>query len=146
MSIVVRIAESQNHRCCYCRHPMIRHVHQDRQPTPRNAATKDHVIPRAYGGATTYENMVAACLQCNNLRGEIDAVTFYNIMHKWFKKHPELHTVWHQIPYAELRELKIICLLTYERQLRGQAIRYIEMAFRHNNFTWQRRQLLRALS
>lgn len=142
MSIVVRITESQNHRCCYCGHLMIRHLHQNGRPTPRNAATKDHVLPKTYGGATTYENMVAACLQCNNLRGEIDAITFYNIIQKWFKKHPELYETWHQIPYPQLRELKIVCLSTYERQLRGQAKRYVEMAFRHDTFTWQRRQLL----
>jgi len=29
----------------------------------------DHVIPRARGGEDTWENLVAACLPCNNKKG-----------------------------------------------------------------------------
>ncbi len=35
-----------------------------RQPG-RAALTLDHIVPRAQGGATTWENIVAACRDCN---------------------------------------------------------------------------------
>jgi 5-methylcytosine-specific restriction endonuclease McrA len=31
--------------------------------------TVDHVVPKIYGGADTWENLVAACLKCNNSKG-----------------------------------------------------------------------------
>lgn len=38
-------------RCTYC---------------PNAATTIDHIIPQSQGGATSYENCVAACFKCNN--------------------------------------------------------------------------------
>ncbi len=32
--------------------------------------TVDHVIPRQMGGQDTWENLVAACPECNNLKGQ----------------------------------------------------------------------------
>ena len=32
--------------------------------------TFDHVIPRSRGGADSWENLVACCLRCNNLKGD----------------------------------------------------------------------------
>jgi len=29
----------------------------------------DHVIPRSRGGASTWENLVACCIPCNNRKG-----------------------------------------------------------------------------
>lgn len=34
------------------------------------ATTIDHVIPRSRGGADSWENLVACCLRCNNLKGD----------------------------------------------------------------------------
>lgn len=31
--------------------------------------TVDHVVPKIYGGADTWENLVCACLECNNRKG-----------------------------------------------------------------------------
>jgi 5-methylcytosine-specific restriction endonuclease McrA len=31
--------------------------------------TVDHVIPKIYGGADSWENLVCACLECNNKKG-----------------------------------------------------------------------------
>jgi len=45
-------------RCQYCR-----------QRVPRHEATYDHVIPRAHGGRTTWENVVIACFPCNQRKG-----------------------------------------------------------------------------
>ncbi|MEW6755113.1 MAG: HNH endonuclease [Candidatus Latescibacterota bacterium] len=32
--------------------------------------TIDHVVPRKYGGQATWENLVCACVTCNNRKGE----------------------------------------------------------------------------
>lgn len=32
--------------------------------------TLDHVLPRSRGGASTWENLVAACRRCNNRKGD----------------------------------------------------------------------------
>ncbi|MGB8658348.1 MAG: HNH endonuclease [Candidatus Zixiibacteriota bacterium] len=31
--------------------------------------TVDHIIPRIYGGKDTWENLVCACITCNNIKG-----------------------------------------------------------------------------
>jgi len=41
------------HRCAYC---------------GKNASTIDHVVPRSRGGADSWENLVACCLRCNNVK------------------------------------------------------------------------------
>ncbi|MFV0375485.1 HNH endonuclease [Microbacterium sp.] len=42
-------------RCAYC---------------GTGATTIDHVLPRSRGGAETWENLVACCLRCNNVKGD----------------------------------------------------------------------------
>jgi len=42
-------------RCAYCGH---------------SATTVDHVLPRSRGGADSWENLVACCLHCNNVKGD----------------------------------------------------------------------------
>lgn len=34
------------------------------------ANTIDHVLPRSRGGADSWENLVACCLRCNNVKGD----------------------------------------------------------------------------
>jgi len=51
-----RLSEAQNHRCAYCGVRM-------EQPTI------DHVRPLSKGGALGWENAVAACLPCNQMKG-----------------------------------------------------------------------------
>lgn len=43
------------HRCAYC---------------AKGASTIDHVLPRSRGGGDSWENLVACCLRCNNLKGD----------------------------------------------------------------------------
>jgi 5-methylcytosine-specific restriction endonuclease McrA len=45
-------------RCQYCR-----------QRVSRQDATYDHVVPRAQGGHTTWENVVICCFPCNQHKG-----------------------------------------------------------------------------
>jgi 5-methylcytosine-specific restriction endonuclease McrA len=43
-------------RCQYCN-----------QKKPK--MTVDHIIPKIYGGKDTWENLVCACMECNNKKG-----------------------------------------------------------------------------
>lgn len=43
------------HRCAYC---------------GKSATTIDHVLPRSRGGRDSWENLVACCLRCNNVKGD----------------------------------------------------------------------------
>lgn len=45
-------------RCQYCQ-----------RVVPRHATTYDHVIPRSRGGRTGWDNIVIACLACNQRKG-----------------------------------------------------------------------------
>lgn len=47
------------HRCQYC----------GVRP-PSSQLTIDHVVPRAQGGRTSWENCVAACVRCNSRKGD----------------------------------------------------------------------------
>jgi len=51
------IIRRDSHRCQYCgtTHPPI---------------TVDHVIPKAQGGPDTWDNLTAACIRCNNRKGD----------------------------------------------------------------------------
>jgi 5-methylcytosine-specific restriction endonuclease McrA len=45
-------------RCQYCH-----------SKVPRQESTYDHVVPRAHGGQTRWENIVIACVPCNQKKG-----------------------------------------------------------------------------
>jgi 5-methylcytosine-specific restriction endonuclease McrA len=49
------VLRRDNHRCAYCN---------------RSANTIDHVQPKSRGGQDTWENLVACCLKCNNLKSD----------------------------------------------------------------------------
>ena len=51
------IIKRDGHRCLYCG--------EDYGPM-----TVDHIIPKMYGGKDTWENLVCACITCNNLKGD----------------------------------------------------------------------------
>tara|TARA_R100000656_G_scaffold104176_1_gene76228 strand:- start:263084 stop:263611 length:528 start_codon:yes stop_codon:yes gene_type:complete len=54
----INVATRDKYRCQYCgtKHTLKR-------------LTYDHVIPRAQGGKTTWENIVMACQKCNSTKG-----------------------------------------------------------------------------
>lgn len=66
------LSEAQNHKCCYCSCEMT--LEDDNSPT---MATREHIIPRVFGGPTEWWNLVAACNECNTLRGHMDAQAFF---------------------------------------------------------------------
>lgn len=51
------ILARDNYRCQYC-------------GQHSSELTIDHVIPRRFGGKSTWENLVTACKQCNNKKGD----------------------------------------------------------------------------
>lgn len=51
------ILRRDKHKCSYC----------GRSDLP---LTIDHILPRARGGEDTWENLAAACLPCNNKKGD----------------------------------------------------------------------------
>ncbi|KAB2926032.1 MAG: HNH endonuclease [Bacteroidetes bacterium] len=51
------ILRRDGHRCQYC----------GRGDVP---LTVDHVVPKSRGGEDTWENLVAACVRCNNKKGD----------------------------------------------------------------------------
>ncbi|MFZ5871133.1 MAG: HNH endonuclease [Actinomycetota bacterium] len=83
------VLRRDGHRCAYCR---------------RSAATVDHVLPRSRGGPETWENLVACCVRCNNLKGDrtpeemgwvLQAVPRAPLGHAWALRHAEpLHPLW----------------------------------------------------
>lgn len=139
MSYIQRIAAEQNYLCYYCKHPMFRYR---KQPLPSDALTKDHVVPRSEGGITAPSNMVAACSQCNNLRGDIAAEAFYNLMQKWFKRNPFLWIRWHNLSRSELYDLKLRCIRVQEQRLRGKAQHYPRYAFQHFDYVRREERML----
>ncbi len=50
------ILRRDNQRCQYC--------------GGKNALTVDHVLPKSRGGKDHWENLVAACIPCNNRKGD----------------------------------------------------------------------------
>ena len=50
------IFRRDNHTCQYC--------------GSKQSLTLDHVMPRARGGKDTWENLVTACVTCNNRKGD----------------------------------------------------------------------------
>lgn len=79
------------HRCAYCGRGDI-------------TLTIDHVIPKSRGGADSWENLVTACVRCNNSKGdrtpaEADMklrITPYMPNHVLFLKNKvnRLHQTW----------------------------------------------------
>lgn len=49
------VLRRDDHRCAYC---------------GKFANTVDHVMPRSRGGRDSWENLVACCLECNNIKGD----------------------------------------------------------------------------
>ncbi len=50
------IIKRDNHQCQYC-------------GKKSGMMTTDHIIPKAHGGDESWENLVCACLECNNRKG-----------------------------------------------------------------------------
>ena len=61
-----KLVKKFRHCCYWCKKP-VQIVKMP--PFPPHAATRDHVIPKAFGGGNTQDNIVIACRRCNSRRG-----------------------------------------------------------------------------
>ena len=50
------VVKRDGHVCQYC-------------GTTQGAMTVDHIVPRTFGGKDTWDNLVCACIACNNSKG-----------------------------------------------------------------------------
>lgn len=128
---VTGLAEAQNHRCCYCQCPV---DHAVQPHNIRTALTKDHYHPRCYGGPTTPENLVIACAQCNQIRGSLDAETFYTVIQAWFKKDPGLQARWHTISSAEFGAFRHECIIMDQKRWQRSIKKCIAARILHSTF------------
>lgn len=53
------VFERDDYRCQYC----CKQLNEE-------SATIDHILPRARGGKTTFDNTVTSCFRCNNKKGQ----------------------------------------------------------------------------
>ena len=97
---------------------------------PSLLMTRDHVQPFSYGGRNAL-NLVAACSQCNLVRGNAEATIFARLMQKWFLADQTLQRRWHQLSREEVSFYRREVLRYHERYLRYKAVRCVEHAFRH---------------
>ncbi len=51
------ILKRDNFQCQYC-------------GTKAHSMTVDHIIPKVHGGKDTWENLITACIHCNNKKGD----------------------------------------------------------------------------
>ena len=51
------ILRRDNHKCTYCQRADLQ-------------LTIDHIVPKSKGGDDTWENLVTACVKCNNKKGD----------------------------------------------------------------------------
>lgn len=82
--MVARLSGEQGHRCAYCQRKLVLPVFGDRvgKKNRKRLATLEHLLPKCDENQTNrYENLVAACSKCNQLRATSDPIKFYNKIH-----------------------------------------------------------------
>lgn len=68
-----RLSEAQNWKCCYCGHMMTE------KRKAKLSSTIEHVVPLSKGGGWEWENLAAACADCNSSRGVLSYEAFMKI-------------------------------------------------------------------
>jgi 5-methylcytosine-specific restriction endonuclease McrA len=81
-NIMQRLFQRQKNRCAYCREMMTLKKIRANHRQPVHLATRDHVVPRAYGGSDRQENIVICCKGCNSRRADLPADLFALIIIK----------------------------------------------------------------
>lgn len=83
-SCLPSLVEAHGRRCVYCGVVVQYTRLRKGKRQPSNKATVDHVIPRSKGGTWARENLVLACLKCNNEKADMDRDEF----EAWRKTRP----------------------------------------------------------
>lgn len=141
---IILLSGEQNHRCCYCGNSMTYHNFCSPGPIPPNAMTRDHVVPKSYGGCGYYENIVIACSQCNSLRGNLDANIFHRLMEEWKKRYQDFAKTWHYVSRADLWRFKMEVYLYQNLHLKHQRKRDVRSFNRYEKFKLHHGQSLAA--
>jgi hypothetical protein len=109
------LCEAQNWRCCYCKLQVTLYC---KTTAARDAATIEHLIPRAKGGKETKENKVIACQHCNHLRNVYHPYLFERVV-LWLLETPEIKTAWHKFNQKQTELLNKIILKAIINQNKG---------------------------
>ena len=72
--MIEKLAALGGMHCAYCRQPV--HIPLDASGHIPNAATLDHIIPKAKGGTNAFENYALACARCNHMKADRDLAEF----------------------------------------------------------------------
>lgn len=108
---IVILSEQQNHRCCYCGCVMF--IAKSQTQFKRiNAATIEHVVPKAQKGVKDYENEIAACRLCNNIRSADDPYEFY----EWRQLHLDDDVRTLQKAISKYRRAKLKAAANLEKE------------------------------
>ena len=75
----------QEGKCKYCKAPL-----------SAKDATADHMWPVSKRGRTTRENIVAACRECNVIKGDLSHIEFYKLIDRRIPNgaRPEILLIW----------------------------------------------------
>ena len=65
-----KLRKRQRNKCYWCGEQM------NNRQYDRREITLDHIVPKSKGGLAVRENLVAACRECNERRGNMDATDF----------------------------------------------------------------------
>ena len=77
-----KLSNEQNHRCCYCGRKTLFSCEMTEKDNQYIMATLDHIKTKATGGTRAYKNAVMSCRRCNELRGQVDAYRFAQVVQK----------------------------------------------------------------
>lgn len=84
-----RMIKFQNGCCFYCDCELatfeLKHVYNKTNTFPQNYPTFDHYMPIAKGGSLGPENLVVSCACCNNKKGNMHPIDFFELIGKEFK-------------------------------------------------------------
>jgi len=75
-------------KCHYCNRAVYKVRREDAAYDTSLIATKDHIRPKSLGGENYKANIVTACHQCNNIRGDTPYEVYYE-----FSKRYNVHNV-----------------------------------------------------
>ena len=116
--VKIALCEAQNWRCCYCNFPV---AFIPGETEEQSAATFEHVIPLARGGKDKLNNLVIACMLCNNTRSRGNHERFARVI-KRLLMNPLIKSSWHKFNKQQLSLLKeeIIFGCVLEKSSNGQ--------------------------
>ena len=99
----IAMCEAQNWRCCYCKF-IVKIVFG--RSNEQNAATIEHIIPRAKGGGDEDKNLVIACNLCNVVRNHANPYRFERTIQKLLTV-PAIYDAWHRFTPEQVSLLRL---------------------------------------